>query len=107
MSHTNHEIALEQIRQTLGLPPHACCADIVAKVRETKSAADFDRDALRIERDSALSISPETFAAWDRHDRSANSELILFSDGSGTLLAPDGSTLVDFENPAQFAAFFD
>jgi hypothetical protein len=40
MSHANLEICLAQIRGIHGLPPHACCADIVAKVRETKAAAD-------------------------------------------------------------------
>jgi hypothetical protein len=107
MSQTNLEITLSQIRGILRLPPQASCADLVAKVRETKSAADLAGAALQIERDSSMAITPETFAAWDRHDQLSNTELMLFSDGSGTLMNPDGDTLFDFTTPAQFAAFFD
>ena len=41
----NYGIALEQIREFLRLPPQACPADIVAKVREVKAAADIVAEA--------------------------------------------------------------
>lgn len=53
MSFTNHNfnrIALHQIRDILKLPPQASHADIVAKVRETKSAADLAGSALLLKR---------------------------------------------------------
>lgn len=103
----NYGIAMEQIRGILHLPRSASPRDIVAKVRETKSAADLAGATLQIERDSSIAITPETFAAWDRFDMGNSTELTLFSDGSGTLFTADGQTLHDFETLAQFAAFFD
>ena len=51
MSHANLEICLAQIRGILGLRPHAPCAEIVAKVRETKAAADLAGEALKLRQD--------------------------------------------------------
>lgn len=107
MSHTNLEICISQIRGILKLSPQACCADIVAKVRETKAAGDLAGAALQIERDSAMAITPETFAAWDRHDMDKPTELTLFSDGSGILCDDQGERIGEFDTPAEFAAFFD
>jgi hypothetical protein len=148
----NYGIALGQIRDLWRLPPQACPADIVAKVRELKAAADMvpkatptsmlhvcyvfnqirillalDEDtlpeqilakvretkvaaelageALMIERDSSMSITPETFAAWQSSE--PDTELMLLSDGSGALYAEDGLELLSFGSPAEFAARFD
>lgn len=96
-----------QIGIALGLDPVPLPDQVLAKVRETKAAADLAGAALEIERDSSLSISPETFAAWDRHDQDINSELTLFSDGSGELFTDMGELLLDFKSPSELAAFFD
>ena len=103
----NYGIAIEQLRGILRLPRGASPSDIVAKVRETKATAQLAGEALQIERDRSLAISPETFAAWCRHDETADTELTLFCDGSGTLHDVMGVTVLDFDSPAQFAAFFD
>lgn len=42
----NSRIALKIIRDLHGMPDTACCADIVAKVRETKAVADLSGAAL-------------------------------------------------------------
>jgi hypothetical protein len=107
MSHTNLEICLSQIRGILKLPPQAPCAAIVAKVRETTATADLAGEALRIQRDSSMAITPETFASWDHHDMDRPTELTLFSDGSGILCDDQGERIHEFDTPSQFAAFFD
>lgn len=102
----NYGIAMEQIRGILHLQRSASPRDIVAKVRETKATADLAGEALQIERDSGMAITPETFAAWCRHDNTADTELTLFCDGSGMLCDVMGVTVLDFDSPSQFAAFF-
>jgi hypothetical protein len=103
----NYGIAMEQIRGILHLPRSASPRDIVAKVRETKSAADLAGATLQIERDSSIAITPETFAAWERFDTEHSTELTLFSDGSGILCDDQGDRLHEFDTPSEFAAFFD
>lgn len=103
----NYQVALREIGEILGLPATASPYSVVCKVRETKAAADLAGSALQIERDSSMAITPETFAAWNHHDMDRPTELTLFSDGSGTLHGDDFTILLDFANPAEFAAFFD
>ena len=103
----NYGIAMEQIRGILQLPRAASPHAIVAKVRETKSAADLAGEALQIERDSSIAITTETFAAWNHHDMERPTELTLFSDGSGILCDDQGERLHEFDTPSEFAAFFD
>ena len=98
-------LTLADIRDILGLPKSASSADIVAKIRETKAAADLAGEALQIQRDSSMSITPETFAAWQHEE--PDTELLLLSDGSGALYAADGLELLSFASPAEFAARFD
>lgn len=105
----NYQLALLQIRDLLGMPAGSSPYAIVAKVRETKAAADLAGTALQIERDSSMAITPETFAAWAAFDAGhpTGCELSLYSDGSGDLYTSDGLQLCDFNTPAEFAAFFD
>jgi hypothetical protein len=65
MSHINYQICLDQIRDILGLRPQASPAAIVAKVRETKAAADLAGHALLIERGRAM---PAATAEQDDDD---------------------------------------
>jgi hypothetical protein len=51
MPATNYQIAIEQIRDVLALPPHASPAAIVAKVRETKAIVDLAGEALQLRHD--------------------------------------------------------
>lgn len=102
----NYQVALREIRELLGMPRGSSPYSIVCKVRETKAAADLAGEALQIERDSSMAITPETFAAWNHHDMEHPTELTLFSDGSGILCADTGERLHEFDTPAEFAAFF-
>lgn len=107
-THTiNHQLALRQICEVLGMPATSSPYAVLCKVRETKAAADLPGAPLQIERDSSICITPETFAAWNYQDMDRPTELTLFADGSGTLHGEDGTILLDFETPADFAAFFD
>jgi len=107
MKFMSAQTCLADLREILGLPASAVNGEIIAKVRETKAAADLAGEALQIERDSTMAITPETFAAWNHHDMEQPTELTLFSDGCGILCDDQGERLHEFDTPTEFAAFFD